>query len=63
MKKKQKKKALADYIKANRKGSREAELADHNRPVSYNRVHVSQKVYNRKKYKGDAADDAPFIIS
>lgn len=63
MKKEKKQNALADYIKANRKGSREAELENHNRPVSVNRVHVSKKVYNRKKNKGSAADDVPFIIS
>ena len=43
-----------DYIKANRKGSREAEIENHGHPVSFNRVHVSKKVYNRKRDKADA---------
>lgn len=50
---KKRKGALPDYIKANRKGSREAELEEHGRPVNYTRVHVSKKVYNRKQYKAD----------
>lgn len=43
-----------DYIKANRKASREAEIEKHGHPVCYKRVHESKKVYNRKKTK--AAD-------
>jgi len=53
---------LADYIKANRKGSREAEIENHNRPVSHNRVHVSKKVYNRKRNKADFKDDLPYFF-
>ena len=37
-----------DYLKANRKASREEEIEKHGRPVSFNRIHVSKKVYNRK---------------
>lgn len=51
MKKKKKVSPLDEYIKANRKGSREAEIENHGRPVSHNRVHVSKKVYNRKRDK------------
>ena len=43
-----------DYIKANRKASREAEIKEHGHPVCYKRVHESKKVYNRRKIK--AAD-------
>ena len=46
--KRKKQDPLVEYIKANRKGSREAELENHGRPVSHNRIHVSKKVYNRK---------------
>ena len=49
-----KKDSFMDYIKANRKGSREAEIENHGHPVSFNRVHVSKKVYNRKRDKADA---------
>ena len=55
-----KKDSFMDYIKANRKGSREAEIENHGHPVSFNRVHVSKKVYNRKScllYTSDAADE------
>ncbi|MCS3347312.1 hypothetical protein NXU84_10470 [Parabacteroides distasonis] len=49
--KRKKQDPLVEYIKANRKGSREAELENHGRPVSHNRIHVSKKVYNRKRMK------------
>lgn len=56
-----KKNKLTDYLKANRKGSREAELEQHNRPISHHRVHVSKKVYNRKKDKADNKD-LPYLF-
>jgi len=37
-----------DYIKANRKGSRVAELSVENGWVSTHKVHRSDKSYNRK---------------
>ena len=43
MKKKKKVSPLDEYIKANRKGSREAEIENHGRPVSHNRVHSMQQ--------------------
>ena len=50
-----------DYIKANRKASREAEIEMYGHPICYKRVHQSKKVYNRKKIKaGDKA--LPFFI-
>ena len=49
-----KKDSFMDYIKANRKGSREAEIENHGHPVSFNRVHVSKKVYNRKRDKASS---------
>ena len=50
-----------DYIKVNRKASREAEIERHGQPICYKRVHQSKKVYNRKKIKaGDKA--LPFFI-
>ena len=41
--KRKKQDPLVEYIKANRKGSREAELENHGRPVSHNRIHVDPK--------------------
>ena len=43
-----------DYIKANRKASREAEIEMYGHPICHKRVHQSKKVYNRRKIK--AAD-------
>lgn len=40
---------LNDYIKANRKGSREAELEYETGFVSKHKIHKSKKIYNRKK--------------
>ena len=62
MKKKKKVSPLDEYIKVNRKGSREAEIENHGRPVSHNRVHVSKKVYNRKRDKADAQRRLPYLI-
>ena len=59
--KKKKMDALTEYIKANRKGSREAELENHGRPVSYNQVHTSKKVYSRKRMKADDQRRLPFL--
>lgn len=50
-----------DYIKANRKASREAEIESYGHPICHKRVHQSKKVYNRKKMKaGDKA--LPFFV-
>ena len=38
-----------DYIKANRKASREAEIEMYGHPICHKRVHQSKKVYNRRK--------------
>ena len=57
MKKKKKVSPLDEY----RKGSREAEIENHGRPVSHNRVHVSKKVYNRKRDKADAQGRLPYL--
>lgn len=64
MKKKKKKKLdLMDYIKASRKGSREAEIENHGRPISYNHVQESRKVYNRKRNKADLRrGDLPYSV-
>lgn len=47
-----KKNQQLDYLKANRKGSREAEIENYGHPINYCRIQVSKKVYNRKKMKG-----------
>lgn len=57
-----KKDSFMDYIKANRRGSREAEIENHGHPVSFNRVHVSKKVYNRKRMKADDQRRLPYLF-
>lgn len=49
--KKKKKDALTEYVKANRRGSREAEIEMYGHPVNYHRICVSKKVYDRKRMK------------
>lgn len=46
-----------DYIKANRKGSRDAELENQSGWTAKNKIHKSKKQYNRKeKYREDYDD-------
>lgn len=52
----------ADYIKANRRGSRDAEIANFGHPVNYHRIQISKKVYNRKKSKADDTRHLPFLF-
>ena len=54
-----------DYIKANRKASREAEIENHNHPVSFGRVHKSKRVYDRKRIKAGKNNDfdLPFLCT
>ena len=44
-----KKNKFLDYIKANRKGSRDAEIEDETGFKSIHKIHKSNKSYNRKK--------------
>ncbi len=51
--KKKKSNPLMDYVKAARRGSREAEIEQHGHPINYRKVVPSKKAYNRKKNKAD----------
>ena len=51
-----------DYVKANRKASREEELAAHGRPVRIGGVHQSKKVYNRKRSKAEMKKALPYFF-
>ena len=42
---------ITDYVKADRKGSREAELMNRTGWVSVHKIHKSKKHYNRKDNK------------
>lgn len=49
-----------DYLKANRKASREEEIALHDKPIQRPAVHKSKKTYNRKRVKA-GIKNLPFI--
>lgn len=51
-----------DYIKANRKASREAEIENHTRPVNFCGVQKSKKVYDRKRSKADNKKALPYLF-
>lgn len=40
---------ISDYIKSNRKASREEEIRAHGKPISHNHVWKNKKNYNRKQ--------------
>ena len=50
-----------DYIKANRKASREAEIENHTRPINFCRVQKSKKVYDRKRSKAENKKALPYL--
>jgi hypothetical protein len=43
--------AVKDIVKAARKKSREEEIATHGKPVNYQKVAISKKIYSRKGKK------------
>ncbi|MDD2962139.1 MAG: hypothetical protein PHR45_08710 [Muribaculaceae bacterium] len=51
-----------DYIKANRRASRLAEIEDHMHPVNIARVHKSKKVYDRKRDKAEMKKALPYLF-
>lgn len=51
-----------DYIKANRRASRLAEIENHSRPVSIAGVHKSKKVYDRKRIKAEMKKALPYLF-
>lgn len=48
---KQENRKLLDYVKANRKGSREDELSNENGWKSKSKIHKSKKTYNRNNFR------------
>ena len=51
-----------DYIKANRRASRLAEIENHTRPVNIAGVHKSKKVYDRKGGKAEMKKALPYLF-
>ena len=54
--KKKKQQLITDYVKAARRGSREAEIELYGRQLNHHKVVKSKKVYDRKKSKADDKD-------
>lgn len=52
----------SDYIKANRKASREAEIENHTHPISFKWVHKSKKAYDRKGCKAENSKALPYLF-
>lgn len=50
---------LDDYIKANRRGSREAEIEMYGHPISYTKVAENKKKYKRSRDKFRGAFECP----
>ncbi|OQA01429.1 MAG: hypothetical protein BWY70_00382 [Bacteroidetes bacterium ADurb.Bin408] len=44
-------------VKASRKASREEEIRLHGKPVNYQKIAISKKIYNRKRNKAELNDD------
>lgn len=57
-----KKTLLQDYVKANRKGSRSAEIEQYGHAICHKKVHKSKKVYNRKRVKAGDKNLPLFFI-
>jgi hypothetical protein len=57
MKKKRKKRTLIEeYLKTFRKGRRQDEIEQHGHPLPTHHIHLSKKVYNRKKIRRKLSD-------
>lgn len=50
---------MLDYIKVNRKASREAEIESHGKSINPSRVQISKRVYSRSKMKADVKRHLP----
>lgn len=51
-----------DYLKANRKASREEEIKAHGHPLRIGGVHKSKKVYDRRKSKAEMKKALPYFF-
>lgn len=54
---------LEDYIKANRRGSREAEIELYGHPITYTKVVESKKKYRRSRDKFRGAFECPSFFA
>lgn len=52
-----------DYVKANRRASREEEIKAHGHPLRIGGVHKSKKVYDRKRSKAEMKKALPYFLA
>lgn len=57
-----KKNNVLQQVKASRKQSREEEIKNHGKPINYQKIIVSKKIYNRKNNKADANECLPYLL-
>jgi hypothetical protein len=55
-------KKTEDYLKAARKGSREAEIEMYGKPLNHKRIVKSKKMYDRKKMRADDKRHSPLLF-
>lgn len=48
---------MIQAVKASRKQSRDEEIKTYGKPLNYNKIVASKKVYNRKNNKADFQND------
>ena len=65
MKKRKQKNSIGnidEYIKINRKLSREEEIAKYGRPIRIFGIHKSKKIYDRKRMKKELSGESSFFL-
>ncbi|NDV47280.1 hypothetical protein D0T49_09510 [Paludibacter sp. 221] len=58
-KKSKNQKIVIQAVKASRKQSREEEIKTYGKPLNFNKIIPSKKIYSRKKNKVDQNNDLP----
>lgn len=53
---------IDEYIKINRKLSREEEIAKYGRPIRIFGIHKSKKIYDRKRMKNEFSGENSFFL-
>lgn len=51
-----------DFIRMNRKISREEEIEKHGHPIRLKQIFRSKKIYDRKRNKADLTKDLPYFF-
>ena len=54
---------IDEYIKINRKLSREEEIVKYGRPIRIFGIHKSKKIYDRKRMKNELSGESSFFFA